>query len=243
MNAAATTAPQATNGASTRSDLVPAGWRADRLAGICALAGALVMLTGAVLHRILQASGTDLDAALTDGEMAGYLDAAAGDPLVVANLSLWLVGAPLMAAAGIGFASLSRHRPGLAGLGLASALVGAAVAVIAFTAWLSLAVAVGPTGDAGLGTALGWFALRADWVATILIVGLPPLLYGLAGRGTWAPTWLVWLGAAAALASVLTVVALFTNELGTYGFVLVPLGLLWIIAAGLVALRQTPSSA
>jgi hypothetical protein len=46
---------------------------------------------------------------------------------------------------------------------------------------------------------------------------------------------------AAALAGILTVAAMFTEALSTYGFLVVPIGLGWTIAAGVVALRHARS--
>ncbi|MCB0017156.1 MAG: hypothetical protein KDE09_05150, partial [Anaerolineales bacterium] len=55
---------------------------------------------------------------------------------------------------------------------------------------------------------------------------------------SWAPTWLLRFSYANAFCGLLTTVALYTNSLGTYGFIIIPVGLLWMICAGVVLLRQ-----
>ncbi len=90
---------------------------------------------------------------------------------------------------------------------------------------------------------LGWFASRADWVATILIVGIGPTLIAVAGRGEWVPNWFYYWSFLTAFAAVLNAVAMFTggSGLSTYGFLIIPIGVGWMIAAGIVLLRGKDS--
>ncbi len=53
------------------------------------------------------------------------------------------------------------------------------------------------------------------------------------------PRWLVWLGIACGAAALLSVVSIFFGETATYGFLIVPIGIAWTIAAGIVTIRRT----
>ena len=93
-----------------------------------------------------------------------------------------------------------------------------------------------------LAEALGFFASRADWIATVLLVGVGPALIAASGRDTWVPGWLAIWGALALLAGLLTTLTTLTTlavGLTTYGFLVVPVGLGWTIAAGVVVLRES----
>ena len=72
-----------------------------------------------------------------------------------------------------------------------------------------------------------------------MIVGLGPVLITLAKLRTWMPRWLVWLGIACGAAALLSVVSIFFGETATYGFLIVPIGIAWTIAAGIVTIRRT----
>ena len=92
-----------------------------------------------------------------------------------------------------------------------------------------------------LAEALGFFASRADWIATVLLVGVAfrPALIAASGRDTWVPGWLAIWGALALLAGLLTTLTTLAGGLTTYGFLVVPVGLGWTIAAGVVVLRES----
>lgn len=85
---------------------------------------------------------------------------------------------------------------------------------------------------------LGFISSRADWLATVLVVGLGPLLLS---RDTWVPRWLKGPGPFAGAVSVLTLIAMYTGGLSTYGAAIVPVGIVWTLGAALVAIRQTNS--
>lgn len=214
----------------------PAG--TARAAAFLAIAGALLMVAGA---GVWQSTGADLDAALAADEVAAYL-ADAGDVTgrLVANLTLWMIGVLVLGAAGTAMERLPSTRPLAARLGLFAFWVAVPLALAAFTAWLALVVqASGAAGPETVAVAevVGWFASRADWVATVLIVAVAPVLMSVAGYGTWAPKWLLSVSIAAGLAGLGTIVAMFTDNLSGYGFLVVPLGLLWMFGAGVALLR------
>lgn len=210
----------------------------ERLGGAALLAAAIVMALGAALKRV---AGADLDRALAEGDVAGYLALAADQQgLLVANLAAWIVGVLLFGLAATAIADRCTRRPTWGRVGRYCYGTGVPLAVGSFVAWLVLVVRLDPgMGRQALAVAeaLGWWASRTDWIATVLVVGAGPLVFSLAGQDDWAPRWLAWLGALAGLAGLATVLALFTGALGTYGMAIVPVGLLWSLAAGVHLLR------
>lgn len=213
---------------------------AARWAGSAAIAAALLMIVGAALWIV---SGADLDAALEDGSIVAYLsDAAANENVLVVNLSVWIVGVTMLAIAGTGLAALGDRSHPATSAARVVYTAGAPLAAVAFITWLALirlaATAVDPAAVATLADSLGWIASRADWVATIFLVAIGPGLLSLSGRDGWVPRWLGIWGAVALAAGLLAVIALFAGGLTTYGFLVVPIGLGWTIAAGITVLRS-----
>ena len=213
----------------------------NRTTGLIAITSSLTMFVGAML---LLASGQDLDAALASGTMAEYL---AGVPdvrsLLVANLALWIVGVMAWGVAGDALSRLPSSGPSATLLARSCYRFGVPLVVSAYAAWLVVVVVLGGgVSESALtsGTAFGWYASRADWIATILVAGLGPLFLSLGGRGTWVPRWLLVWGGLAAFAGVLNALAMLTGGAGltTYGFAIIPIGLGWQIAAGIVVLRR-----
>lgn len=209
-----------------------------RLAAFASIAGALTMLVGAALWG---ASGTDLWHALDNDDMAGYLSAAAeARPLLVANLSVWILGVLILGVAGAALARLCGRRPAarLARMCFATAVP---LAIVAFVAMLSLVVRIGADASpAGVVVAevVGWIGARADDLATALIVGAGPFFLSLAGRADWVPGWLAGWGYLAGIAGVFSLVVLYAPGLSGSGIVVVPIGLGWMLAAGVVLLRN-----
>lgn len=204
-------------------------WTAASLVGAC-----VAFALGAA---VLVSTGVDLDGAVQAGTVTEALPAMSdAAPALTVTFVAWMVGATLFALAGAGLGRLHGDRPaGVAAAGLMT--LGAALAVPAFLAMLALVHVVAAATDpstALVGT-VGWLASTTDWVATILIIGLPPLLVARAGRDTWAPGWLVGLATAAAVTSGLTAVSLLTGSgLTTWGFALVPVGMAAQISTGVL---------
>lgn len=217
-----------------------------RIAALCAISSALIMLLGAIL---LMASGADLDRALAEDAVATYLqEAAEAHRLLVTNLTLWILGVTLWGVAGVSLSRLPAGRPVAALLGRYCYHVGIPLVVASYVAWLAVVVQLGGADTAEavtVGEVVGWFASRADWVATILVAGFGPALLAYGGQGTWAPRWLLMWGAVAALGGVLTALAMLTGGSGllSYGFLIIPVGLGWMIATGVVLLRKRPELA
>lgn len=216
-----------------------------RLGAYTAIAGAICALVGAGLW-ISTGSGTDLDAALVQDDVAGYLTAVGeNQTAIIANLVIWIVMAFLLGIAGTSMAALGRQRASTARVGAYCYYVGVPVVITAYSAWLAIVVRLAPDASAEaimLTDVMGWFAVRADWIATILIVGIGPTFVALAGRGTWAPGWLVIWSYVTAVTAALNAAAMLTGGAGlsTYGFAIIPVGVLWMIAAGTALLRWRP---
>jgi hypothetical protein len=200
------------------------------------------MIIGAVLSV---SSGADLDRALAANTTAEYLETAtAHQSLLVGNLTAWILGVLLFGVAGAAFFRMCRRRRTLAQIGLLCYWTAVPLAIASFVAMLAVVVQVAPQGTAEavlIAEVMGWFGSRADWIATVLVVGIGPLLISVAGRDEWVPGWLAYWAMAAALAGILTVAAMFRDALSTYGFLVVPIGLGWTIAAGVVALGHARS--
>lgn len=212
-----------------------------RLGAYTAIGGSVCALTGTAFWA---AAGADIDVALAGGDIANYLTTAGENTfLLVANLTMWILMVFLLGIAATAMTSLSEQRPTLARVALYCYWTGVPLVIGAYVAWLAIVVQIAPDTSpaAVLVTAVvGWFASRADWVATILIVGIGPTLISLAGRDDWVPVWLLRWSFVTAVAAVLNAVAMLTggSGLSTYGFLVVPIGVGWMIAAGIVLFRR-----
>jgi hypothetical protein len=85
---------------------------------------------------------------------------------------------------------------------------------------------------------VGWIGARADDLATALIIGLPPLFLSIAARDEWMPTWLVWWGYLAGVVGLLSLVVLYIPALASLGLLIIPFGMGWMLAVGVVLLRR-----
>ena len=85
---------------------------------------------------------------------------------------------------------------------------------------------------------VGWMGARADDLATALIIGIGPLLISLAGRDEWVPTWLLRWGFLAGAVGIFSIFVLYLPGMSKFGFIILPIGMGWMIAAGVVLLRQ-----
>ena len=212
-----------------------------RFGAYTALSGAVSMFIGAAL---LGASGIDLDSALADGDMLTYLAAAEEVRLLlIANLTAWIMGVLLLGIAGVLLQKLCTQRRTIAHIALVCYQTAVPLAIAAFVAMLAVNIQISPNTSANavlLAEVIGWFGSRADWIATILIIGVGPALLSLAGRDEWVPRWLARWGMATTFTSLLTTVAIFTGSLSSaYAFLIIPVGLGWNIAAGVMLLRRS----
>lgn len=202
-------------------------------AGRVSIAGAVSMLIGAAYWG---ASGTDLWQALASMEMETYLaQLPPVKPLLVINTCFWILGVLLMATAGTMMAGFCIANPGLSEMGRVFMRTGASVAIVSFLAMLSLAVLI-PAPEVAVVT--GWIGARLDDIATMLIIGFGPLCLSIAGKQDWVPGWLAVWGYLAGITGLLGVIGMLTGMIAL-GFIIVPFGIGWMIAAGVVLIRTS----
>ncbi|WP_420628554.1 hypothetical protein [Candidatus Leptofilum sp.] len=215
---------------------------AARLAGYTAIGGCITMIIGAALWGT---SGTDLWAALDSGDMAGYLAAVAGvKGQLVANLSIWIIGVLILGVAGNVLAGLSQQRLGFSQAAQVCYQVAVPLVIVSYIAMLSLVVQLaGDTSETAvaIGNVLGWVGTRADDLATALILGAGPLFITLANRSSWMPVWLIRWGYLSGLVGLFSVAVHYVAGMGAFGFLILPVGMGWMIATGIVLLRGTPN--
>lgn len=212
---------------------------ATKIGAFTTLLGSLCMLGGAALWVT---SGTEIDVSLAANDMAGYLTAAnESKTILVANLSIWIVGVILLGVAASMMTYLSRENPIHSLIARYNYWVGIPIVVISYVAWLAVVVrltAYEPSSVSTIAEAVGWFATRADWVATVLMLGTGPLLLSLAGKNSWVPKWLeVWSYFCFA-AGILNIIAMYLGGLSTYGFLIIPVGMGWMVASSIALFKQ-----
>ena len=200
--------------------------------GLALAAGAVTMVAGAISYF---SAGADLWAARAQDSVASYLaDVVGQQGRLDAALSMWCLGALLL---GLGGSGLARQ-----GRGTASSMASAAYAIgsgLAITSFL-LMMAVVRIADEGAEAALvaeglGFAGAHLDDVATAVLIGLGPVLVALSGA---VSGWLVrWAWACGAAAGVM-LVSVYFDASGTWGMVIVPVGIGWSLAAGITALRR-----
>ena len=212
---------------------------AARLGAYTTLLGSVCMLTGAA---IMISSGTDMDLALYNGTIADYLrESLVNQYMLIVNLSLWILGVILLGIGATMMALLSEQNSILAQLVRYNYWIAIPLVVTAYMAWLAVVVRLASSASpeaAAIAEGIGWFAVRADWLATVLVLGTGPALIAAAGRGIWVPKWLrVW-SLITLFAGLLTTVAQYAGGLTTYGFLIIPIGMGWMIAAAITLFRQ-----
>ena len=212
---------------------------AAQLGAYTALGGTVIMLIGAALWGT---SGTDLWAALDSGDMAGYLaTAGAVKGQLVANLTVWIVGVLVLGVAGRVLVQLCTRRQSLALAALVCISTAVPLVVISYIAMMALVVQIAPDTSAtsvAIANVVGWIGTRADDLGTALIIGFTPLFLSLAGREEWVPTWLARWGYLAGVIGLFSLVVLYFPGLTAFGFAILPVGMGWMLAAGVVLLRR-----
>ncbi|MBK9018060.1 MAG: hypothetical protein IPM82_30690 [Saprospiraceae bacterium] len=167
---------------------------ATRTGAMALLLGSICMLAGAAIGI---SSGTDLDQSLYDSNMAGYLGGSLDTQnLLILNLSLWILGVALLGAGAAMTALLSRQNLVPATLVKYNYWIAVPLVLVSYMAWLAVVVRTSASASpeaAAIAETVGWFAVRADWVGTVLVLGTGPVLISSAGKGIWVPNWLrVW---------------------------------------------------
>lgn len=210
-----------------------------RMAGYTAIGGTIIMLIGAALWGT---SGTDLWAALDSGELAGYLAAAgAVRGQLVANLTLWILGVLVLGVAGTALVRVCAQRPSLAQVALVSIRTAVPLVIVSYVAMLSLVVQIAPDASptsVAIAKVVGWIGVRADDLGTALTIGFTPLFVSLAAKGEWMPAWLARWGYLTGIIGLLSLVVLYIPGMGAFSFLILPVGMGWMLAAGVVLLRR-----
>lgn len=210
--------------------LLPAVWGA----------ATLLMVLGAANYFAL--AGVDLDASLQAGTLAEVLpDVVAASGTMSVTYVLWLAAMPLFAVAAWQLPGLPL-RPAAVRAAGASLATGAAMAAVAFVVFLAVVQVAAPTGDVDLVTALAWLASTLDWVATPLVIAVPPALLVLVADEDH-DVFAGWLRVGAALLVPATVAAWTAVALGTglstWGFVVVPIGIVVTLGVAATLWRQS----
>lgn len=211
-----------------------------RASGYFTLLGAVTMIIGAALWG---STGTDLWAALANESMGDYLIAVSSfKTRLVANTTFWSLGVILLGMGICGLADQSTHRAGMATIASFCARIGVGMGLVSFIVMLSLAIQIAPdtsSESVRLAKVMGWIGTRLDDIATILIIGVGPVFLSLAGRNHWVPGWLKTWGFIAGLVALVAFAGLYISSLSSMAILLVPFGMGWMIAAGIVAIRKT----
>jgi hypothetical protein len=112
---------------------------------------------------------------------------------------------------------------------------------MAYIAMLSLVVQIAPNTSpvaVSLAEVVGWIGARADDFATALILGAGPFFFVLAGKGAWVPGWLAVWGYVAGVVGLFSLAVLYVPGLAGFGFLILPVGMGWLLAASVVLLRR-----
>ncbi|SHN35134.1 hypothetical protein SAMN04488057_1257 [Cyclobacterium lianum] len=202
-------------------------------AGYVSIAGALSMLIGAAFWA---ASGTDLWQAIADSQMEDYLsNLDSVRHLLVINTFFWILGVILLATAGTLMAEFCDSRPALAQMGMVFMRTACSIAIVSFIAMLALAFHHQSLAAASL---TGWVGARLDDIATMMLIGYGPLCLSISGVREWVPRWLNTWGLLAGLAGLIGLIGLLTGTV-ILGFIIIPFGIGWMIAAGLVLIKRS----
>jgi len=211
--------------------------RLRRAGGLLSIIGAVAMGTGGAFYT---STGADLWG-LVDGDVDinTYLaDAAASVSTLLVAHTIWIAGIVALTLGGVLLTGRSSDHTSTAAR--ATYTIGAALAIPAFMTMIALTRLAETGADApALTEALAFLGARLDDLATVIVVGLGPVLITIANRRTWMPGWLAALGVASGAAGLLSIISMFFGQSASLGFLIVPIGLAWTLAAGIVTIRAT----
>ena len=209
-----------------------------QVTGWAAIIGTILMVIGAILWG---SSGTDLWLALNDGDVAGYLVAIAEVKWqLIANLTFWITGVHILTFAGVQLARIGGERQASAAIAATIYRIAGPIVVIAYVAMLVLIVRLaGETSLAAVTVAdvVGWIGVRADDLATALILGAGPFVIALGSQNGWMSTALRRLGYMCGFLGAVSLVAVFM-AINNLGFIILPFGMVWFVWSGATVLRN-----
>ncbi len=207
-------------------------------AGTASVTGAVLMLIGAACWG---ATGTDLWAALAGNNMQEYMTSLSSvKTLLAVNTACWIAGVVFLGTATTLMSTLGNENHLFSSLAKIITSSAVPVAIVSFLLMFSLVI-ISPSiheQSITLATVLGWTGARLDDIATLSIIGISPFLLSVAGRDRWVPGWLQVWGMLTAIAAVLVIISIFVPSLYRLNFIIIPVGIGWMIAAGIVLLRK-----
>ncbi|MFV1962699.1 MAG: hypothetical protein ACC658_12820 [Acidimicrobiia bacterium] len=212
----------------------------NRIAGWVLIVGTVTMGVGA---GIGMAFGSFVDKDLDGGTFGDYLTHVAENRTAAqANLWLWIIGILMIGLGGVLISKLGNQESLATKVARFSFTAGPASAIVFYSMLLGVVVVLVPLHAAGenvlaTATVIAWIGTTADWIATALVLGLGVAALAFAGRDTWVPRWLYWWAIAAGAAGVVSMIGTITGARETVSFVILPIAMSWMIAAGVVAIR------
>jgi hypothetical protein len=208
-------------------------------AGYVSIAGALTMVAGAVLWGT---SGTDLWVALDNGNISNYLESShLVRTQLIANLSFWIFGVLVLGLAGTLMANISENHLIYSQIIMLCYRTAVPVVIVSYIIMLSIIVQISPDvseSSIALSNALGWIGVRLDDLATALMIGIGPFFISLSGQKTWVPKWLLNWSYLTMIAGLFSIIVLYFSDLRQFGFIVIPIGVAWMIVAGIVLLKS-----
>lgn len=213
-----------------------------KAAGWTTIIGVIIMLAGTGFWA---ASGADIDVAAESNAIGEYLTKVAGNgTLLTINLGMWIIGVVVLSLGGIMLARLGdQDSPGTDVARFAFTTAPAA-AMVVYTTWLGIVLGLAPAYVAGASVEGGAAALvhatsLGDWVMTIPVLSLGTAAVALAGRHSWVPRWLFRWGMLTIVTGALTAAGLIFNARTALVTPILPVGMGFLVAAGVVAIRRS----
>jgi hypothetical protein len=154
--------------------------------------------------------------------------------LLVINTCFWVLGVLLLTIAGTLMSEFCVSSPAMAKLPLVFMRSALPIGIVSFIIMLSLAIHTPAVDNA---FSIGWIGARLDDLATILIIGASPFFLSISGKSDWVPRWLAVWGFLAGVSGLLCILGMLTGIVAL-GFIIIPFGLGWMIAAGVVLIKK-----
>jgi len=212
----------------------------SRIAGWVFLAGTITMAAGAAIGASF---GTFFDESLEAGTFGEFLtNAVTNSGAAKANMWLSIFGVLGIGLGGVLLSRLGDRNSLATKTARFSFTVGAGAGIVLFPVLLGVIEELAPRYVAGeevetTARAIAYIGTTADWIATVVILGLGVATLAYAGRNTWVPRWLYRWSLLAAFAGVVSMIGTITNARSTISMIILPVAMTWMIAAGIVAIR------